>query len=45
MTIAHHSASHASKARHGPTDLFRGVARLLPGVLLSASVGAAAYGL
>ena len=42
MTTAHHSSTHA---HHGPTDLFQGLARLLPGVLLSAGVGAVAYGL
>ena len=42
MTTAHHSSAHA---HHGSTDLFRGLSRLLPGVLLSAGVGAVAYGL
>ncbi|WEK57613.1 MAG: putative sulfate exporter family transporter [Candidatus Brevundimonas phytovorans] len=32
-------------ARHDPADLFHGLARLLPGVLLSASVGAVAFAL
>lgn len=41
MTTAHHLA-HAHSSLTAP---LRGVARLLPGVLLSATVGAAAYGL
>ena len=42
MTTAHHSSTHV---HHGPSELFQGLARLLPGVLLSATVGAVAYGL
>ena len=45
MATAHHSVSdHLRQTGALPAPL-RGVARLLPGVLLSASVGAAAYGL